>query len=104
MIHSFTQVMQNIGDVLSLEETQVNMLFGLFKQSHALPIKVSSKKNGTHDPIKIQSSKYLKYQEMVAEADVDGDGNVNYEEFVLMLFKGVNISLLTFIKEIKEIK
>ena len=26
---------------------------------------------------------------MVAEADVDGDGNVNYEEFVLMLFKGV---------------
>ena len=28
---------------------------------------------------------------MVAEADVDGDGNVNYEEFVLMLFKGVNI-------------
>ena len=33
----------------------------------------------------------LKHQEMVAEADVDGDGNVNYEEFVLMLFKGVNI-------------
>ena len=32
----------------------------------------------------------LNCQEMVAEADVDGDGNVNYEEFVLMLFKGVN--------------
>ena len=31
---------------------------------------------------------------MVAEADVDGDGNVNYEEFVLMLFKGVNISYI----------
>ena len=42
-------------------------------------------------PSKIQSYKDLKYQEMVAEADVDGDGNVNYEEFVLMLFKGVNI-------------
>ena len=41
---------------------------------------------------------------MVAEADVDGDGNVNYEEFVLMLFKGVNISLLTFTTENKEIK
>ena len=37
---------------------------------------------------------------MVAEADVDGDGNVNYEEFVLMLFKGVNIYIfcLLFIK------
>ena len=39
-------------------------------------------------PLQIQ---FLKHQEMVAEADVDGDGNVNYEEFVLMLFKGVNI-------------
>ena len=38
---------------------------------------------------------------MVAEADVDGDGNVNYEEFVLMLFKGVNISLKRENKEIK---
>ena len=37
------------------------------------------------------STEKYKYQEMVAEADVDGDGNVNYEEFVLMLFKGVNI-------------
>ena len=33
---------------------------------------------------------------MVAEADVDGDGNVNYEEFVLMLFKGVNIFYIHF--------
>ena len=33
---------------------------------------------------------------MVAEADVDGDGNVNYEEFVLMLFKGVNIQGVFF--------
>ena len=27
---------------------------------------------------------------MVAEADIDGDGNVNYEEFIVMIFKGVS--------------
>merc|ERR1712130_115430 len=27
-------------------------------------------------------------QEMIEEADMDGDGNVNYEEFVAMIFKG----------------
>ena len=28
---------------------------------------------------------------MIAEADIDGDGNVNYEEFIGMIFKGVRI-------------
>lgn len=41
--------MQNMGDVLSEEETD----------------------------------------ELIAEADIDGDGNVNYEEFVAMLFREV---------------
>ena len=27
------------------------------------------------------------FQELILEADLDGDGNVNYEEFVTMLFK-----------------
>ena len=27
---------------------------------------------------------------MTAQADIDGDGNVNYEEFVAMIFKGVS--------------
>ena len=26
-------------------------------------------------------------QELIEEADLDGDGNINYEEFVTMLFK-----------------
>eukprot|EP00090_Calanus_glacialis_P000467 TRINITY_DN10279_c0_g1_i1.p1 TRINITY_DN10279_c0_g1~~TRINITY_DN10279_c0_g1_i1.p1 ORF type:complete len:189 (+),score=76.57 TRINITY_DN10279_c0_g1_i1:51-569(+) len=48
------EVMQTIGDILSLEETE----------------------------------------EMIAEADIDGDGNVNYEEFVAMIFKGVSKNLV----------
>ena len=27
------------------------------------------------------------HQELISEADLDGDGNINYEEFVAMLFK-----------------
>ena len=27
--------------------------------------------------------------ELIAEADIDGDGNVNYEEFVAMIFREV---------------
>ena len=34
------------------------------------------------------------YQEMINEADMDGDGNVNYEEFVAMIFKGVELHSL----------
>ena len=33
-------------------------------------------------------------QEFVAEADVDGDGSVNYEEFVNMIFRGVSIVIV----------
>ena len=28
---------------------------------------------------------------MTDQADIDGDGNVNYEEFVAMLFSGVSL-------------
>ena len=36
----------------------------------------------------------MKPQEMTAQADIDGDGNVNYEEFVAMIFKGVSACFL----------
>ena len=36
-------------------------------------------------------------QEFVAEADVDGDGSVNYEEFVNMIFRGVSVAIFTVI-------
>ena len=60
------EIMQTIGDVLSLEETEVglSMMSGIWN---------------------------LCKQEMIAEADIDGDGNVNYEEFVGMIFKGVMV-------------
>ena len=32
---------------------------------------------------------------MIDEADVDGDGNVNYEEFVRVIFKGVSLNIRT---------
>ena len=35
-------------------------------------------------------------QEMTAQADIDGDGNVNYEEFVAMIFKGVGLYSVVF--------
>ena len=33
------------------------------------------------------------FQEMIEEADMDGDGNVNYEEFVGMIIKGVRLRI-----------
>ena len=35
-------------------------------------------------------------QEMTVQADIDGDGNVNYEEFVAMLFSGVSWLVISF--------
>ena len=52
-----SEVMQKIGDVLSMAETE----------------------------------------ELIAEADIDGYGNVNYEEFVGMLFNGVDLALVNYI-------
>ena len=51
-VAELAHVMQSVGEVLSVEETE----------------------------------------ELIAEADIDGDGTVNYEEFVGMLFNGVSNS------------
>ena len=57
-----THVLQTLGDTLSPPETLVFL----------------------------QERKFWKIilcQELMNEADLDGDGNVNYEEFVTMIFK-----------------
>ena len=58
------EVLQKLGEKLSVEECEVTRQHHL--QSHWM------------------------FQEFIDEADIDGDGNVNYEEFVTMLFKVKN--------------
>ena len=36
-------------------------------------------------------------EELVAEADIDGDGNVNYEEFVAMIFREASSMVVVFL-------
>ena len=37
---------------------------------------------------------------MAAEADIDNDGNVNYEEFIAMIFKGVSRRIPQFFTDL----
>ena len=61
------EIMTNIGEILSLEEAEVGVA-------------------GHHPHTQLN----VDIQELIAEADVDGDGNINYEEFVGTVFKGVS--------------
>ena len=76
------QVMQTYGDILSVAETEV--FVSISKEVFMMPGK------GRQVQIAIAS------QEMTAQADIDGDGNVNYEEFVAMLFSGVSWLVISF--------
>ena len=62
------EIMTNIGEILSLEEAEV----------------------GEDDQWYSTYYQLINVQELIAEADVDGDGNINYEEFVGTVFKGVS--------------
>ena len=60
-------IMTSIGEILSMEEAEVR-----------------------DQMIRSNKLSPLHIQELIAEADVDGDGNINYEEFVGTVFKGVS--------------
>ena len=63
-VQDLQEVLQNLGEKLSTEECEVGLV----------------------RPGKTSQSR-ISIQELILEADIDGDGNVNYEEFVTMLFK-----------------
>ena len=83
------EVMQTMGDVLSIEETE-EFVHEVWSSLRTL----------------LQSVPHqLIIHDSLFQADIDGDGNVNYEEFVGMLFKhGVccsTTSLLRFLYALK---
>ena len=63
-VQDLQQVLQKLGEKLSSEECEGRLV-------------------SRHQTFDTQIS----LQELILEADIDGDGNVNYEEFVTMLFK-----------------
>ena len=66
-----------MGDKLSEEETEVNYNFRILN--------------------KCLFKNIFFPKEFLLEADLDGDGNINYEEFITMIFKEVLRSIMSII-------
>ena len=99
------KVMQTFGDILSIAETEVSIFynqlqFQTYKKSGNWLIKPKDVIAKSMLKYKIIVSCHHLSQEMNSQADIDGDGNVNYEEFVAMLFRGVSPCLMVGIKYI----
>ena len=85
------EIMTSIGDVLSFEEADVSLkTLTSFKFYQVLTGVDRFINNWAEE----HSHCELFYQELIAEADVDGDGNINYEEFVGTIFKGVGFMFI----------
>ena len=99
------KVMQTFGDILSIAETEVSIFynqlqFQTYKKSGNWLIKPKDVIAKSMFKYKIIVSCHHLSQEMNSQADIDGDGNVNYEEFVAMLFRGVSPCLTVGIRYI----
>ena len=99
------KVMQTFGDILSIAETEVSIFynqlqFQTYKKSGNWLIKPKDVIAKSMLKYKIIVSCHHLSQEMNSQADIDGDGNVNYEEFVAMLFRGVSPCLTVGIRYI----
>ena len=97
--------MQTFGDILSIAETEVSIFynqlqFQTYKKSGNWLIKPKDVIAKSMFKYKIIVSCHHLSQEMNSQADIDGDGNVNYEEFVAMLFRGVSPCLTVEIRYI----
>ena len=86
--------MQTIGDILSLAETEVFLTISKksFWGARKKQFQIAKSKIGKNG----QFETAFASQEMTVQADIDGDGNVNYEEFVAMLFSGVSWIVISF--------